>query len=163
MHPTDQSRTSWAALYPPKLLCRATLHPTELRCTLLSYASPSKQRCILLSYVAPAERSRTLLSYYARHELWFSFRATLHPMSYASPSELLCTLLKQAALYWATLHLQYWAPLYPSELISTLWAHSLHSIELGCTPLSCAVHCWVTLHWAALQPKLSYLPLCKFV
>ncbi len=31
----------------------AKLHPTELRCNLLSYAAPPELRCTLLSYAAP--------------------------------------------------------------------------------------------------------------
>ncbi len=79
----------------------------------------------------------------APYELCFFFWATLHP------TETSCTLLSYAAPY---------TELRCSELISTLWAYSLHSIELGCTPLSFAVHCWATLHPLSCAATQTELP-----
>jgi hypothetical protein len=85
----------------------AKLHPTKLRCTLLSYAAPPwstlhpiEQRCTLLSYAA--------FQWAMLHPIW----TLLHPKSYATPSELSCTLLSYAAPFWAKLH--------PSEISCTL-------------------------------------------
>jgi hypothetical protein len=54
----------------------ATLHPTELRCILLSYAAsywatlhPTELRCILLSYAAPTELRCTIVSYAAQQKI----------------------------------------------------------------------------------------------
>jgi hypothetical protein len=66
---------------PTHSTTQATLHPTELRCTLLIQATPTELR-------------RTLLRYYAL------FRAALHPTSCTAPAELhtvCCTL-------WSTLY-----------------------------------------------------------
>ena len=99
----------------------ATLHLSELRCTLYSYAA-------LLNYTAYCwALCCTLLSYPASY--WHS----LHPfLSYAAPSELHCTL-------WATLH--------PTELSFILmsyttpyWATPIPAAELRCTLLSYPPH-----------------------
>jgi hypothetical protein len=105
----------------------AKLHPTELHCTLLSYAATSwVTLCPILSYPAPcwAKKHPTelcciQLSYLAlRFTLW----ATLHP------TELHCTLLSYAATSWATLCpiLSYAAP---------CWA-TMHPTKLCCIQLS---------------------------
>ncbi len=72
----------------------AKLHPTMLRCTLLSHAAPPwatlhpiELRCTLLSYAA--------FQWAMLHPIW----AFLHPKSYATPSELSCTLLRSAEPY----------------------------------------------------------------
>jgi hypothetical protein len=131
----------------------ATLYPTVLRCTPLSYAVP----------------------YRATPTHW----ATLHPVGYAAPCELRCTL-------WATLHptelfcipLSYAVPHqatpYPTELPKTLSA-TLHPTELRCTPLSYAVPYIVNIHdmqvyvpnqWqmlASLPQKNSIMTLSLYV
>jgi hypothetical protein len=54
LHPIERPCTHWASVHPFELRCSllsfaahycATLHPTELRCTLLGYAAPSELRC----------------------------------------------------------------------------------------------------------------------
>ncbi len=52
------------------------MHPPELRGTLMSYAAPSELSCTLLSY------ARTL------SELRYALRALLRPKSYAAPYRL---------------------------------------------------------------------------
>jgi len=116
----------------------ATLHPTELSVTLLSFPAtsarlyPTELRCTLLSYPP-------LLSYAA------SFSAMLHPselemylLSFAAPycamlhpTELQCTLLSYSIL-WATLH--------RTELSVTLLSFPA-TPELGCILLSYAAAC----------------------
>ncbi len=141
-----------------------TLHPTELRSTLLTYVASSEQRCTLLSYDAPIELSYTLLSYAASSEQ----RCTL--LSYDAPTEQSYTLLSYAALCWATLH--------PSELCWHPLSYCTHPTEPSCTLLSCDAPYWAMLYfpellstfwatqypaklwytlWAPMQPKLSYL------
>ena len=53
--PWDTLHPEWATLHPIMSYAasqRATLHPSELRCTILSYAASSELRCTLLSYAA---------------------------------------------------------------------------------------------------------------
>ncbi len=87
----------------------AKLHPTELRCFLLSYNArsratlhPNELRCTLLSYAA--------FKWAMLHPIW----ASLHPKSYATPSKLSCTLLSCAAPFWAKLH-STWAMRHPKK------------------------------------------------
>ncbi len=100
----------------------AKLHPTELHCTLLSYAATSwATLCPILSYPAPnwAKKHHTelcciQLSYLA---LRFTLCATLHP------TELSCALLSYAAPFWAMLH--------TSELCCTLPSFADPSDEIS--------------------------------
>ncbi len=114
-------------------LQQASTLPTELRCTLLSYAAPYRatlhltELCFTQNELrcTPTEQRCTPLSYAAPY--W----ATLHII------ELRCTLLSYAALYWATLHLT----------------------ELRCTLLSYTAPYWATLHpkWATKHPNWATL------
>ena len=81
LHSAELRSTLWAKLHPSELSCTllsyaasfwATLHPSELRCTL------SKLRCAL--------------------------RTTLLPLDKLEPSELCYSLLSYAASFWATLY-----------------------------------------------------------
>ncbi len=91
----------------------ATLHPTKLHCTLLSYASnwratPPKN-CTLLRFAAPcwaiAPRHPDLT------ELWCTL------LNYAESSEQCCNFLSHPAPYRAML--------YPTELHCTLLSHTV--------------------------------------
>ncbi len=64
-----------------------------------------------------------------------SIWATLHPKSYAAPSELSCTLLIYAAPFWSTLH-PIWTSLRPKSYASPS--------ELSCNLLRYAVPFWAT-------------------
>jgi hypothetical protein len=95
----------------------STMHLSELRCTLLSYAT-------LLNYAAYCwALCCTLLSYPATYwhsqhpffELRCTLWATLHPLSYAAP---------------------HWAFLYSNKLYHTLLSYTALSAELRCTLLS---------------------------
>ncbi len=88
------------------------LHPT-----VLSYAAPysTELYCILLSYPAFSELCSTPLSYdasfWATLAAHFEIRCIIlnwaamhHVLTYATSTELRCTLLYNAAPCWATLH-----------------------------------------------------------
>jgi hypothetical protein len=61
----------------------AKLGPTELRCTLVSYAAPS------WALLYPAKLQYAAFKWAMLHPIWSS----LHLKNYATPSELCCTLL----------------------------------------------------------------------
>ncbi len=115
----------WASQYPTELLNNlwAALHPTELRCTPLSYSAQTLRNLKMNVYLWKYPDLRCLINYAILCTLW----ATLHFVSYTTPSELRCTLLSYAVPHWALL--------YPTELPNNLWA-ALHPTELRCTPLS---------------------------
>ncbi len=124
-----------------------TLHPPELRCTLMSYTTPywatwrpAKLCCNQLSYAASSELSCTLLSYAV------PFWATVHP------SELRCTLSElRCALRTTLLPLD---KLGTSELRYSLLRYA------ACILLSYTVHYWVMPHpkWATRHPKKFIVP-----
>jgi hypothetical protein len=78
----------WAKLH-------LTLHHTELRCTLLSSASPNELHCTLLRGAVPLRYAAPYLSVAAPYLIYAApsgiLWAMLHPLSYAAP-------------FWATLH-----------------------------------------------------------
>jgi hypothetical protein len=124
------SRVHWA-------YASGCLHPSELLCTLLSYAAPLSYaeycwaiRCTLLSYPAP---------YWASLHPFFNYAGTseLHCTLWAMHhlNELRCALLSYAALYWAMLR--------STELCSLFWAMP-HLTELHCTSMSYAAQSWDT-------------------
>ncbi len=76
----------------------AMLHPTALRCILLSYTTP------YWATLHPAEL----------HHPQYLTEQCCFLLNYAASSELCCTLLSFDVSYWATL--------YPTELRSTMWA-----------------------------------------
>jgi len=133
LHHTELLCT-WASLHPflrylalSELHCTpscaafywATLHPTKLHCTLLSYASPWR---------ATPPKHRTLLSFAA--PCWAIAPAPWPYWALVHPSEL-------RWIFWAMLQLSeppctlqsyavpYWATLYTTELHSGLWV-TLH-------------------------------------
>ncbi len=153
----SKAASYWASMHTSELLCTlwATLPLPELCCTLLSYVTFYKLQCTIVSYAASywsicctllnyslpsgAMLSCTLLSYPT------FFWATLHPHSWAvpcramlNPAQLHWLLLSNAAPCWALLH-----PCEP-ELLCTLWA-TLYPKELGCTLVSCAITFWTKL------------------
>ncbi len=69
------------------------------------------------------------------------FWATLHPLIYTAPSELRCTPLSCAALYWPTLQ--------PTELYHTLLSYTLHEPHFTLMNYST-----FTLHPTVLRPTL---------
>ncbi len=78
----------------------------------------------------------------------------------ALPTEPRCTLLSQAAPFWAMLHSD-WATLHPIEPRYTLLSHAApywatqHSAEPRCTLLSHAAPCCATMHPAELCCTLT--------
>ncbi len=133
----------WTAL---NLLSNAALywaagHFTELCCTLLSYTVPTKLRCAHWAKVHHAELYSTL-------------------------TELRCTLLSYAALYWAMLNptelcwtllsyaVPYWAKMFSTKLSSTMWATLQYSLtELpsvlipACNSVNAGLQGWAKLVW----------------
>jgi hypothetical protein len=152
----------------------ATLRPTELPCTLMSFtASFFLAPLYPLSYTAPSELcctplscafillSYTLLSYTA--PCW----AMMLPAELASPSLLSCTLLNYwlCCTFWAMLHLTEpwgtllsytapnWATLYSLSCAAPYWARE-HPAEIHSTPYELAHHDWAMLHPTELRWRL---------
>jgi hypothetical protein len=121
----SQRTTSWATQHPN----RATLHPPELCCFLLSYAAPC------CSCTAPFLAMLHFLSYAALMLHLYDLHCTLQ--SYAT--ELSCALFSYAALLHPSGRLGY---THCPELCRTIlsldapWPAMLHPPELRCPILS---------------------------
>ncbi len=128
----------------------ATLHPVELRCSLLSYTLSPRTTLHLLSDAASLSHGAL---YRAKLQLT-ELRCTLRPI------EVRCTLLNYTASPYELAHL-HWATLHPSELPWTLLNYVVPYWGMLFSTEQCSTM-WSTLqpNWATFSNR-TFVQLCK--